>query len=251
MPHKGIVKAGRLSPVIFGNFPVKNSLARLGGEMFIRDAALDGWLLDAQADDHHLQPDSAAASVTGNEWILTGGGTEDDEAYLSVNPVDLDLSNGERFAFQASLNFADTDANVNVFAGIHTGDAADVLGDYDASGPVLIEPAVLSVGIFLKAAEDSSGVTDSKDVFLAKHDGTTLTLVDTGASLVAGAAKTVGLIGDGSGRVQVVVDKSVVKKVSIPFALPSDAVASVILKNQAADTGTLNLGRMLALAVSD
>tara|TARA_R110000824_G_scaffold225667_1_gene413338 strand:+ start:4992 stop:5747 length:756 start_codon:yes stop_codon:yes gene_type:complete len=251
MDHKGIVKAGRLSPVIFGNFPIKNALARLGGEMFIRDAALDGYLLDAQAADHHDVPAQASASVVTNEWVLTGGGTEDDEAYLSVNPVDLDLSKGERFAFQASLNFADTDANVAIFAGIHTGGAAAALGNYDSSGPVLIVPEVLSVGIFLKAAEDSSGVTDSKDVFLAKHDGTTLTLVDTGASLVAGVAKTVGLIGDGSGRVQVVVGNSVVKKVSIPFALPSDAVASVILKNQAADTGTLTLGRLLAVAVSD
>ena len=254
MDHKGIVKAGRLSPVIFGNFPVKNALARLNGEMRLLDAVPQGYLVDTDiATNTPLNfTDGTTAhlglTVSGGEWVLTPASGANKEAFVELTHAGQTIDATNRFALEATLSFDDTDAKQVIFFGLHAGSPAGALVDYAADPLVLANLQVQGVGILLKAAESAD---DVKSIFVVKHSGTgDPVIVDTGKTLAATASSRVGLIGDGSGRVQVVVGNSVVKKVSLPGGLSATSKASCILKQQEADVSPLTLGRLLAVAVS-
>ena len=246
VPHKGSVKAGRLSPVVFGNFPIKSAMARLNGELDILDARKDGYLLDTDlATNNPLK--HADGSVASGEWKVTTGSGANDLAYNVLNPDGVSVDASQRLAMEFSLQYSNGTVNLQtVFAGVIKDDGSGGVPTFLASfADNDAKLAIKGAGVRLVANEASP-----KKIQIARHDGTSETLVDTGETLAAAAAKKIGLVVAGDGRMKVFVDDKLVKKVPIPGGLDTSSKFVVATKS-ASSTSNVLFGRLLAGGVAD
>lgn len=232
VPHKGIIKAGRLSPVVFGNFPIKSAMAGLGGDMVhlrLQDGKdITGSSLEA----------AGTASVSGEDILLTSGGGAGDVACLA-SVLKMDIRG--RFALECKLRVDQVADDVSgTFIGFGTARAAPIANLGGALGGIL--PS--SLGVYLDRANGPLLQ------IAIRNDTDAAVLTSTGTSLVADTDYKIGLVGKGDGKVSLFLNDALLKKVSIVGNIdPVYAVACV--RNQTAAARTLKLGPFFAAGVVD
>ena len=247
MQHKGVVNAGRLSPVIWGNFPVKNALVGLGGEMFM----VDPFNINDISEDDRVGEGTASWDATNFAIDLTAGGSANDAAVLSSR-VKLSLSG--RFAVEGSINI-DTiaDGDNAVFVGFSGARDGDFLAD-GADGAAAISAGTVGVYIDRDAGgdeTDSDSVSyDAGSLLIAtRGDSGSARIKDSGSNVAAGTATKIGLVHRGDGIVRLFVNDSEVATDTMPTIASGYAVIGT--KAEGSGAPVLDIGRFFAAGVSD
>jgi hypothetical protein len=258
MPHKGLTPvAGRLSPAVWGNFPVKSCLARQGGSFF--NYHIDDLGADASrtpAEDLRFVGDASSTLVVtadGGMAITAASGTpaENDGAGIAgLTKID----SSKRFAIEGSLNIDSIADNDNaLFLGLVANRTADFLIDtQDGAGAI----AASSVGAYVQRdkngdeTDSDGGVIAAAEILLATRGSSGAARIKkSGNVLVAGTATKIGLLHKGDGLVRLFVNDTLVLK----EALPTDTVDGypmVGVKAQATSP-VLSLGLFFAAGVVD
>ena len=246
VPHKGIVKAGRLSPVIFGNFPVRSAQAGLNGDMLnVRLGNLASDLTSSPLEATHHSEAALSVDADNEQIVLTCGGTAAGRGLALASISKMDPTG--RFALQCQLNVSNIADDQK---GVLIGFCSARTGILDTGGAAAIP--VSSLGLFMDR-DDGDAL---KFVARGNVSGTAATITDLSQAVAAGTALEVGLVGKGDGKVRVYVaaagEKLALKAtVSLPEESidPGYAVASI--NNGAATAHTLKLGSVFAAGVVD
>jgi len=231
VPHKGIIKAGRLSPVVFGNFPVRSAMAGLSGDM-VHVRLQDG----VDLAESPLET-AGALSVSSEDILLTSGSSATNVAALG-SALKMDIRG--RFALECKLRVDTVDNSVaGTFIGFSSSRTAPI-ADADAGAAILAS----SLGVFIDRANG-----DLLQIAV-RNDTDAAVLTSTGKALVINTDYKIGLVGKGDGEVSLFLDDVLLKKVSIAGNIdPAYAVACVV--NQSAAVRTLKLGPFFAAGVVD
>lgn len=241
VPHKGIIKAGRLSPVVWGNFPIRSAMAGLNGDGV--NLRLNSGLDVAESPLEF----SGTASVSSEDILLTTAASGGALASLaSVTKMDI----SGRFAVECSL-LPDTVANNH--SGIFVGFSSSRAGIVDSDGIAAL-PAGCVGAIVCRDKESSTSDTLADDIQIGVNkvtggDATTGSLTKSGTLLGAVTAVKVGLIHKGDGYVRLYLDDVFVKKAEIPEMFEGYAVVSVLAEVSAEKT--LKIGSFFAAGVVD
>lgn len=231
VPHKGIIKAGRLSPVVFGSFPIKSAMAGLGGDM-VHLRLQDGKDITGSSLES-----AGTASVSSEDILLTSGTSATNVAALA-SVLKMDIRG--RFALECKLRVDSVDNSVaGTFIGFSSSRTAPIA---DADGVLAILAS--SLGVFIDRANG-----DLLQIAV-RNDTDVAVLTSTGKALVVDNDYKIGLLGKGDGKVSLFLDDVLLKKVSIAGNIdPAYAVACIV--NQSAAARTLKLGPFFAAGVVD
>jgi len=253
MQHKGITPvAGRLSPAVWGNFPVKSCLARQGGAFFnyhIDDFATDAALVPA--DDNRIGGEASLAVTVDTGMVLTCGGTANDGAVLAgLTKID----SSKRFAIEGSLNIDSVaDSDNALFLGLALNRDGDFLDD-DEDGDGAIQASTVGAYVQRGKAGDEvdsdGGVITAAEILLATRGSSGSARIKKSGQVVAATEATkIGLLHKGDGLIRLFVDDTLVLKEALPAATV-DAYPMVGVKAQVVSP-VLSLGLFFAAGVVD
>jgi len=251
MPHKGISPVtGRLSPAVFGNFPVKSCLAKQGGYGFI-------FSLDDQHGTGNNLPaenlrvgEGTLTAVVNSGMVLTAGGTAADAATLA-GPLKIDTS--KRWAIESSFSIDSIDDDDNaLFLGLAVARDGDLLLAGDGAAGISFS----TIGAYVQQdkvgteVDSDAGVIAAAEVLVATRGSSGAARIKkSGTVLVAATAMKVGLHHSGDGKVRLFLNDSLVATEELPIT--ADCYPVIGVKAEAAGVPALSIGPFLAFVTVD
>tara|TARA_R110002020_G_scaffold85567_6_gene211113 strand:- start:4057 stop:4821 length:765 start_codon:yes stop_codon:yes gene_type:complete len=252
MPHKGIAPVlGRLSPAVFGNFPVKSCLAKQGGYGFI-------FSLDDQHGTENNVPaenlrvgEGTLTAVVNSGMVITAAGSANDAATMA-GPLKVDTS--KRWAIEGSFNIDTIADNDNaLFLGLSVNRDGDFLAD-GGDGAAAISASTIGAYVQRDKAgtetDSDSGVITAAEVLLATRGSSgSARIKKSGTAVAATAATKVGLHHSGDGKVKLFLNDSLVLKEELPGT--ADCYPVIGVKAEGSGAPALTIGPLFAFVLVD